>query len=52
MRIISLNRPEGAELQLLVGQRVIGRRPAGRRYWLIRRPFMSFVDEKSLPSGD
>jgi signal peptidase len=52
MRIISLNRPEGEELQLLVGQRVIGRRPAGRRYWLIRKPFMLFVDEKSLPSGD
>ncbi len=31
MRIISLNRPEGEELQLLVGQRVIGRRPAGTR---------------------
>ena len=52
MRIISLNRPEGEELQLLVGQRVIGRRPAGKRFWLIRRPFMLFVDEKSLPSGD
>ncbi len=52
MRIISLNRPDGEELQLLMGQRVIGRRPAGQRFWLIRRPFMLFVDKTSLPSGD
>jgi hypothetical protein len=51
-RIISISRPEGIELQLLLGGRVIGRRPAGRHSWQIRRPFLLFVDEKSLPSGD
>jgi signal peptidase I len=48
-RIISLERAEGTELQLLLGRRVIGRRPAGRRYWHIRHPFLLVVDEESLP---
>jgi signal peptidase I len=48
-RVISISRPEGIELQLLLGRRVIGRRPAGRRYWHIRRPFLFVVDENSLP---
>jgi len=48
-RVIAIARPEGEELQLLVGGRVIGRRPAGRHYWLIRRPFRLFVDDDSLP---
>jgi signal peptidase I len=48
-RVISISRPEGIELQLLLGRRVIGRRPAGRRTWHIRRPFLFVVDEDSLP---
>lgn len=48
-RVISISRPEGIELQLLLGKRVIGRRPAGRRYWHIRRPFLFVVDEDTLP---
>ena len=48
-RIISIVRTEGEELQLLLGRRVIGRRPAGKHCWLIRRPFLLFVDGSSLP---
>lgn len=50
-KTISILRPEGIELQLLLGKRVIGRRPAGRRYWLIRRPYLLFVDEAALPNS-
>jgi hypothetical protein len=51
-RTISIVRPEGIELQLLLGKRVIGRRPAGKRQWLIRRPYLLFVDENALPPLD
>lgn len=47
-RTISIVRPEGIELQLLLGKRVIGRRPAGKRQWLIQRPCLLFVDDESL----
>ena len=53
-RIISFARPEGTELQLLMGRWLIGRRLPGRSRWYIRRPFRLFVDENSLfenPSG-
>jgi len=49
IRVISFNRQEGTELQLLMGQQVIGRLPPGRSRWQIRRPFRLFVDEESLP---
>jgi hypothetical protein len=52
-RIITLQKPGGREMQLLMGRAVIGRRPAGQRSWTIRRPFRLFVDEQSLPcDGD
>lgn len=50
-RIITVSRPEGAELQLLVGERLAGRLLPGRRAWTIRRPYLLFVDEASLPAG-
>jgi len=46
---LSFNRPEGREFQLLMGNRVIGRRPSGKDQWQIARPFRLFVDETSLP---
>jgi signal peptidase I len=49
-RIISFNRPGGTELQLLMGQRVIGRRLPGMMQWQIKPLFRLFVDEASLPS--
>lgn len=51
-RIVSFSRPEGNELQVLLGRRVIGWLPAGKENWHIRRPFRLFVDEQSLPRGN
>jgi signal peptidase I len=48
-RILSFNRPMGTELQLLMGNRIIGRRLPGRDQWLIMKPFRLLVDETSLP---
>jgi hypothetical protein len=49
--VISFNRPEGLELQLLMGRRVIGRWLPGTSRWHIRRPFRLFVDEAALPEN-
>jgi signal peptidase len=51
MRVISLRRPQGNELRLLLGTVVVGRLPPGATRWLIRRPFRLWVDESSLPKG-
>ena len=48
-RVLSFNRHEGREFQLLMGNRVIGRRLPGKDQWQIERPFRLFVDETSLP---
>jgi signal peptidase len=50
-RVIAFNRLAGTELQLLIGQRVVGRWPPGESRWHIRRPFRLFVDEDSLPEN-
>jgi signal peptidase I len=50
-RIIAFKRPEGTELQLLLGRRVIGALPPGQSAWTIRRPFRLFVDASSLPTS-
>jgi hypothetical protein len=50
-RVISFNRAEGPELQLVMGRRVIGRWLEGKRGWNIRRPFRLFVDEAALPEN-
>ena len=50
-RVISFNRDEGTELQLVMGQRVIGRWLEGKSGWNIRRPFRLFVDEETLPGN-
>jgi signal peptidase I len=50
-RVISLNRGEAKELQLLMGRRVIGRSLPGMTRWHIRRPFRLFVDEETLPEN-
>jgi hypothetical protein len=50
-RVISFNRDAGTELQLVLGQRVIGRRLEGKTGWNIRRPFRLFVDEETLPGN-
>lgn len=48
-RVLSFNKSVGTELQLLMGNRVIGRRVPGSHKWQIVRPFRLFVDEGSLP---
>jgi hypothetical protein len=49
MRVISLERKEGLELQLLLGRTVVGRLPPNHDQWLIRRPYRLFIDETTLP---
>jgi hypothetical protein len=48
-RVITFERDGQKEMQLVLGRRIIGRRPAGAGAWTIRRPFRIFVDEHSLP---
>ena len=50
-KAISLSHPEGTELQLLMGRRVVGRWLPGKSGWNIRRPFRLFVDEETLPEN-
>ncbi len=48
-RVITVNRPEGKELQLMVGNRLAGRLLPGQKSWTIWRPYLLFVDEETLP---
>ncbi len=48
-RVITFERDGAREMQLVLGKRIIGRRPAGAGAWTIRRPFRIFVDEQALP---
>jgi signal peptidase I len=48
LRIISIKKEDKKELQLLLGNLVIGRLLPGREKWHIRRPFRLIVDEKRL----
>lgn len=48
-RVVTFEREGTREMQLVLGKRVIGRRPAGAGTWTIRRPFRIFVDERALP---
>jgi signal peptidase I len=50
-KVISFDRTEGTELQLLLGRRVIGRWLPGKNGWHIRRPFRLVVDEEALPEN-
>jgi len=48
-QLIYFKRPNGAEIHLLMGQRIIARRLPGKAEWQIRPPFRLLVDEDSLP---
>jgi signal peptidase len=50
-RVIAFSRSGETELQLLMGQWVIGRRLPGMARWHIRRPFRLFIDEDYLPKN-
>jgi hypothetical protein len=49
-RLLSFTRPEGIELKLLLGRRVVATRPAGKDVWMMRRRYRLLVDEKRLPA--
>ena len=51
-RIIAINRPEGTELQLLLGRVVMGRLLPKRETWNLRWPIRLFVAVESLPSAN
>ena len=51
-RIFSFQRPNGAELQLVMGNRIIARRLPGTEQWQIKRPFRLFIDETNLNPED
>lgn len=48
-RVVTFERDGAREMQLVLGRRIIGRRPAGTDAWTIHRPFRIFVDEQALP---
>ena len=48
-RVVTFERDGTREMQLVLGKRIIGRRPAGADAWTIGRPFRIFVDEQTLP---
>jgi signal peptidase I len=48
-RVVTFERDGRKEMQLVLGRRIIGRRPAGAGAWTIWRPFRLFVDEQALP---
>jgi signal peptidase len=50
-RVISIQRPSGTELQLLLGRTRIGILPPFAKRWQIRRPFGLFIAENRLPSA-
>jgi signal peptidase I len=48
-RVLSFSKPQGKEFQLVLRNRVIGRRRPNENQWQIQRPFRLFIDESSLP---
>ena len=49
LRILSFSKPGGTELQLLLGNRIIGKLIPGKNHWQIRRPYRLFIDTSALP---
>jgi len=52
VQVSCFKRSDDMELQLRLGQRVIGKCLPGQDRWLIRRPFRLFIDETMLPKGE
>jgi len=48
LRFLSFRRPNGNELQLFMGNYMVGRYLPGTNRWRIIRPFRLFVDEEAL----
>ena len=51
-QIVSFQRPEGVEWKLIWKRREIGRLPIGKASWQIRKPYLLFVNEATLPQRD
>jgi signal peptidase I len=49
LKIFSFSRPNGIELHLFWGHRIIGRLAPGASQWHIKVPFRLFIDVDSLP---
>lgn len=50
-RLLCFQRPQGLELQIRVGEKVIGRCDAKNKQWIIKKPFKLFVQTPSLPNS-
>jgi signal peptidase I len=48
-KVLIFQRPEGKEIQIMIGSMVVARKLAGEG-WQIRPPFRLFLDESSLPT--
>jgi len=48
-RFLHFNKPDGAEIQMLIGHTVIGRYRQAEDCWQIRRPYRLLIDETTLP---
>jgi hypothetical protein len=51
-RIVSFKRPNGTELQIVTGRRIIARRLSGTEQWQIKGLFKLFIDERNLNPED
>lgn len=51
IRILSIKRPAGQELYLMMGRYLIGRYRTDTGKWQIRRPYRLFLDETCLPKN-
>lgn len=49
IKILSINKPQGSDLQLLLGKRVIGQFIHEKNQWQIRRPFRLFINDAIIP---
>lgn len=50
--VLSFSRPEGKELQVLMGNKIVGIYNTNKEKWIIKPPYRLFVDELSLPVPD
>jgi signal peptidase I len=51
MRLLYFKKPQGTEIQIMMGKWIIGRYIPQRDSWQIRRPFRIFIDISALPKG-
>jgi len=52
LKVFSFTRPNGVELQLIWGRRIIGRLAPGASQWSIKIPFRLFIDVELLPKHE